>query len=44
MTTAANVSDVTQAHGLLHGEERDVVGDAGAIGVWRNEKRIWERP
>src|SRR5258705_257161 len=31
--TAANVADVTQAHDLLHGEEKVVFGDAGYIGV-----------
>jgi len=31
--TAANVSDVTQAHALLHGEETDVFADAGYRGV-----------
>ena len=34
--TPANVSDVTQAHDLLHGEERVALGDAGYQGV---EKR-----
>ena len=34
--TAANVSDVTQAQALLHGEETDAFGDAGYQGV---EKR-----
>jgi IS5 family transposase len=34
--TAANVSDVTEANSLLHGEEREVFGDAGYQGV---EKR-----
>lgn len=34
--TAANVSDVTQAQALLHGEETDAFGDAGYPGV---EKR-----
>src|SRR5690625_5883482 len=29
----ANVNDVTQAHGLLHGEEEMVLGDAGYQGV-----------
>jgi IS5 family transposase len=29
VTTPANTSDVTQAHNLLHGEERVVFGDAG---------------
>jgi len=32
-TTAANVNDVTQAHALLHGEESDVLADAGYQGV-----------
>jgi len=36
LTTPANISDVTQAHNLLHGEERTVHGDAGYKGV---EKR-----
>ncbi len=36
VTTVANVSDVTQAGALLHGEEKDVYGDAGYQGV---EKR-----
>ena len=34
--TAANVADVAQAHALLHGEEKAVLGDAGYQGV---EKR-----
>lgn len=34
--TAANVADVSQTHALLHGEETDVLGDAGYLGV---EKR-----
>ena len=36
ITTAANVSDITQTHALLHGEETTVFGDAGYQGV---EKR-----
>lgn len=36
VTTPANVSDVTQAHALLHGKEREAFGDAGYQGV---EKR-----
>ncbi len=36
VTTAAKVSDVTEAGALLHGEEKDVYGDAGYQGV---EKR-----
>jgi IS5 family transposase len=35
--TAGNVSDVTQAQALLHGDETDAFGDAGYQGV---EKRI----
>ena len=31
--TAANVNDVTQAHKLLHGQETDVLADAGYQGV-----------
>jgi IS5 family transposase len=31
--TAGNVANVTQAHGLLHGDEVAVVGDAGYQGV-----------
>ena len=27
--TTANVSDVSQTHALLHGEETEVLGDAG---------------
>jgi IS5 family transposase len=34
--TAANVADITQAHTLLHGEEKSAHADAGYIGV---EKR-----
>ncbi|MGF6608943.1 IS5 family transposase [Paraburkholderia sp. WSM4175] len=34
--TSANVSDVSQAHALLHGHEREAFGDAGYTGV---EKR-----
>ena len=37
MGTAANVSDVTQAHALLHGDETAALGDAGYQGV---EKRL----
>jgi len=33
VTTAANVSDVTQAHALLHGDESAAFGDAGYQGV-----------
>nr|WP_279613035.1 IS5 family transposase [Burkholderia vietnamiensis] len=31
--TSANVSDVSQAHALLHGHEQEAFGDAGYIGV-----------
>ena len=34
--TAANVNDVTQANALLHGDEKEVFGDAGYQGA---EKR-----
>ena len=36
--TAANVSDVTQAHALLHGDETDVLGDSGYQGVQKREE------
>jgi IS5 family transposase len=38
VTTAANVSDVTQAHALLHGDETTVFGDAGYQGVEKREE------
>lgn len=38
VATAANVSDVTQAHRLLHGQETDVFADAGYQGVDRREE------
>ncbi len=45
VTTPAHISDVTQAHDLLHGQERVAFGDAGYRGVEkRSEKRssaIW---
>lgn len=34
----ANVHDVTQAHALLHGEERDVFADAGYQGVDKRDE------
>jgi IS5 family transposase len=37
VTTAANVSDVSQVEHLLHGEEKTIHGDAGYIGA---EKRV----
>ncbi len=33
VTTAANVADITQTAGLLHGEETPVHADAGDTGV-----------
>ncbi|MBA4742762.1 MAG: IS5 family transposase [Azoarcus sp.] len=36
--TAANVSDVTQAHALLHGDEAAVLGDSGYQGVDKREE------
>jgi IS5 family transposase len=36
VATAGNVSDVTQAHALLHGDETAAIGDAG---YQRMEKR-----
>ena len=38
--TAANVSDITQAQTLLHGEETDVFGDAGYQGVEKREENL----
>ena len=36
--TAANVSDVTQAYALVHGQEEDVYADAGYQGVAKREE------
>jgi IS5 family transposase len=38
ITTPANTHDVTQAHALLHGEERIAFGDAGYQGVEKREE------
>ena len=38
--TAANVSDVTQAHALLHGEESVVFADAGYQGVDKRDENV----
>ena len=38
VTTPANVSDVTQAHALLHGDEKTAFGDAGYQGVEKREE------
>jgi IS5 family transposase len=40
VTTAANVADVTQAHALLHGDEKFVIGDAGYQGAAKR-RRTW---
>lgn len=42
--TAGNVSDVTQAHQLLHGQERHAWGDAGYQGVDKREERNPDHP
>ena len=39
-TTSANVHDVTEAHHLLHGGERQVWGDAGYIGVHKRPENL----
>lgn len=38
--TAGNVSDVTQAHALLHGEEIATFGDTGYQGMGKRPKNI----
>lgn len=38
VVTAASVNNVTQAHALLHGQERDVLADAGYSGVDKREE------
>lgn len=38
VTTAANVSDITQAHALLHGDETTAFGDAGYQGVEKRQE------
>jgi IS5 family transposase len=38
ITTAANTADVSVAHGLLHGEEKIVFGDAGYQGVEKRDE------
>lgn len=37
--TAGNVADVIQAHALLHGGEKAVLGDAGYQGVAKHEEK-----
>ena len=39
-TTSANVHDVTQAHRLLHGDETQVWGDAGYLGVQKRDENL----
>jgi IS5 family transposase len=36
--TAAHVADVSQAHALLHGQETEVLGDAGYQGVEKRQE------
>ena len=38
--TAGNVSDVAQAHKVLHGEEKHVMGDSGYIGIEKRQENI----
>jgi IS5 family transposase len=38
--TSGNVSDVTHAHTVLHGDEKHVMGDAGYIGIDKREENI----
>ncbi|GAC1411020.1 MAG: IS5 family transposase [Burkholderiaceae bacterium] len=38
--TAGNVSDVTQAHALLHGDEVAALGDAGYQGVEKRQENL----
>ena len=38
--TAANVSDVTQAQNLLHGDETEAFGDAGYQGVEKRDENL----
>jgi IS5 family transposase len=38
--TAGNVSDVTQAHALLHGDEVAAMGDAGYQGVEKRDENL----
>ena len=43
-TTAANAHDITQAHKLLHGEEKDVHTDSGYRGVEKREEIQAQHP
>ncbi|MCD8516711.1 MAG: transposase, partial [Burkholderiaceae bacterium] len=40
VTTPANTADVTQAHALLHGDEKVAFGDAGYQGVEKREENV----
>ena len=40
VTTPANTADVTQAHALLHGDERIAFGDAGYQGVEKRKENL----
>jgi IS5 family transposase len=40
VTTPANTNDVTQAHALLHGEEKIAFGDAGYQGVEKRRENL----
>jgi len=40
VATAANVSDITQTAALLHGQEQQVHGDAGYLGVEKREEIV----
>ena len=42
-TTSANVSDVSETHRLLHGEEAEVYGDAGYRGVQKRPENADSR-
>ena len=42
-STAANVSDVVMAGGLLHGEERRVHGDAGYLGIDKRQENEYRQ-
>jgi len=40
VVTESNVSDVTQAHAVLHGDEKAALGDAGYQGVDKRPKSL----
>lgn len=43
VTTPANTADITQAHALLHGEEKLAFGDAGYQGIEKREEHQGSR-